>query len=156
MRRAAAHDFLELMLHFDDFVVDISPGRSRSRRSCTKVIQRNGESFKTAVATSTGTRVPSLRISSFSNGVQAPNRSPSSCASSSSAKVFRRSEIGPVQPAGQQVFAAVADQFEKRVVGFGNAVELAGHDAGDRGFGGQRPQTRARLAAVFHPARGAR
>ena len=58
--------------------------RSRSRRSCTKVIHRNGESFNTAVATRTGTRVPSFRISSFSNGVQAPNRRPSSCANSSS------------------------------------------------------------------------
>ena len=35
------------------------------------------------MATRTGTRVPSLRISSFSKGVQAPNRRPSSCASSS-------------------------------------------------------------------------
>ena len=40
--------------------------RSRSRRSCTKVIHRNGASFNVAVATSTGTRLPSLRINSFS------------------------------------------------------------------------------------------
>ena len=38
------------------------------------------------MATRTGTRVPSLRINSFSNGVQAPKRSPSSWASSSRAR----------------------------------------------------------------------
>ena len=37
------------------------------------------------MVTMTGMRAPSLRISSFSNGVQAPNRRPSSCANSSSA-----------------------------------------------------------------------
>ena len=57
------------------------PAGRAPARSCTKVIHRNGESFKTAVTTRTGTRVPSLRSNSFSKGVQAPNRKPSSCAS---------------------------------------------------------------------------
>ena len=134
----------------------IFSSRSRSRRSCTKVIQRNGESFRTAVATRTGTRVPSLRINSFSNGVQAPKRSPSSCASSSRAQVFRRRQIGPVQPAGLQILAAVSDQFEKRVVGLRNPVELAGNDAGDGRFRRDRPEPRAAAPQLFVSSRDGR
>ena len=109
-------------------------GRSRSRRILTNVIQRNGESFNTASATRTRTRVPSLRMYSFSKGVQAPNRKPSSCASSSRGKYSGGSEIRPVQPARSQVFAAVSDQFEKRVVRLRNLVKLAGNDAGNGRF----------------------
>ena len=43
--------------------------------------------------------------------------------------VFRRREIGPAQPAGEQIFAAVSNEFEKSVVRLGNAVELSGNDA---------------------------
>ena len=120
------------------------------------MIHRNGESFKTAVATRTGTRVPSLRINSFSKGVQAPNRKPSSCASSSRARVFRRSEIGPVQPAGQQIFAAVSDEFEKRVIRLGNAVKLTGNDAGDGRFRRDAAGGARGCAATFRPSRDAR
>ena len=37
--------------------------------------------------------------------------------------------------------APTADQLEERVVGFWNAVELAGYDAGDQGVGGCGPKT---------------
>ena len=56
-----------------------------------------------------------------------------------------------MQPAGQQIFAAVADQFEECVIGFGNPVKLAGNDAGDGGFRGERPETRARLPQLLVP-----
>jgi len=77
----------------DDFFVNALL-RSRSRRSCTKVIHRNGESFNTAVAIRTGIRVPSLRTSSFSKGVQAPNRNPSR-GPARRAPGIRRRQIGP-------------------------------------------------------------
>ena len=70
--------------------------------------------------------------------------------------VFRRSEIGPVQPARQQIFAAVSDQFEKRIIRLGNAVELTGNDAGDGRFRRDRPDARAAAPQFLVPARGAR
>ena len=63
--------------------------------------------------------------------------------------IFRRRQIGPVQPACQQILAAISDQFEKRVVGLWNPVKLAGNDAGDGRFRRQRPETRARLRRSF-------
>ena len=63
--------------------------------------------------------------------------------------VFRRRQIGPAQPAGLQILAAVADQVEKRVVGFRNAVELAGNNAGDGRFRRDRPDARAAAPQLF-------
>ena len=54
-----------------------------------------------------------------------------------------------MQPAGQQILAAVSDQFEKRIVRLGNPVKLTGDDAGDRRFHGQRPEARAAAPQLF-------
>ena len=70
-------------------------------------------------------------------------------------QVFRRREIGPVKPACLQILAAVSHQFEKRVVGLGNPVELAGNNARDGRFRGNRPETRG-CAAAFRLARDGR
>src|SRR5205085_6893073 len=56
--------------------------------------------------------------------------------------VLRRSEIGPMQMAGLQILAAVANQFEKRVVGLWDPVKLAGNDTRDSRFGRDRSEAR--------------
>ncbi len=73
------------------------------------------------MATRTGTRVPSFRINSFSNGVQAPKRSPSSCASSSNAMYSLGERYGHTShsPANRLV-PAVPHQFQERIVGLGD------------------------------------
>ena len=55
--------------------------------------------------------------------------------------VFLGREVGPHQPAGRQILAAITDEIEKRVIGFGDAVKLAGHYAGDGGLGRHRANT---------------
>ena len=68
--------------------------------------------------------------------------------------VFRRREIGPVQPARQQIVAAVPDHFEKRVIRLGNMVELTGNDAGNGRFRRDRAHARAaapQLLVLFVP-----
>jgi len=77
-RRAAADNFPQSPAYFRGLLFDGLPADRRSLRSVTKVIQRKGDNLRTAVVTSTGTLVPSLRSNSFSKGVQAPKRSPSS------------------------------------------------------------------------------
>jgi hypothetical protein len=44
--------------------------------------------------------------------------------------------------AGQQVFAAVADQLKEGVIRLGNAIKLAGNYTGDGGFDRRGPETR--------------
>src|SRR5581483_869534 len=61
-------------------------------------------------------------------------------------EILRWGEVRPSQAPGQQVFAGVTDQFEEGVVGFGNAVELAGYDTGDQSVGRYGPETGARAA----------
>ena len=135
MAALRAHNLLEVVLQLrGPLPSGVLRGGRDTRKILTKVIQRKGESFRTAVATRTGTRVPSLRINSFSNGVQAPNRRPSSCANSSKREIFGRREARPAQAAGHRSSRAVADQFEECVVGFRNSVELPGNDAGDAWF----------------------
>ena len=66
-------------------------------------------------------------------------------------RVFRGSEIGPVQPARQQVFAAVPHQIEERVIGLGNTVELTGNDAGDGRFRWDGTDARTAAAQLLVP-----
>src|ERR1700687_1177854 len=66
-------------------------------------------------------------------------------------EIFRRSEIGPMQAAGQQILAAVAYQVEEGVVGFGNPVKFSSHDASDGGFRRESPVTRARPPQFLIP-----
>ena len=66
-------------------------------------------------------------------------------------QIFRRRQIRPAQPAGLQILAAVADQIEKRIVGLGNPVELAGNNAGDGRCRGKRPAPRAAAPQLLVP-----
>ena len=67
--------------------------------------------------------------------------------------IFRRREIGPVQPARHQVFAVVSDQGEKRIIRLGNAVKLSGNHAGDGRLRRNRAGCARGCAATSHPAR---
>ena len=53
---------------------------------------------------------------------------------------FVRSQLGPVQGPGCEVFAAVSGEFKKGIVGLWNVVELARNDADNRGMGGNGAQ----------------
>src|SRR6185437_12501292 len=65
------------------------------------------------------------------------------------ADIFRRRQVGPMQPAGLQILAGVADQFEKCVVCLRYLIELAGYNARDGRFGRKRPYPRAATAQLF-------
>ena len=71
--RAAADDLLESCACLGTPRRSVST-RSRSRRSCTKVIHRNGESFNTARGHQNRDAGPILANQLFFKGVQAPNR----------------------------------------------------------------------------------
>ena len=65
--------------------------------------------------------------------------------------IFRRSEIGPVQPARQQIFAAVSDEFEKRIIRLGNTVKLTGNHAGNGRLRWDGPDARATAPQFLVP-----
>ena len=52
--------------------------------------------------------------------------------------ILLRRKIRPYQTAGPQILTAIADQVEKSVVGFRDAVKLSGNYAHDGGFGRYR------------------
>ena len=125
--------------------------RPRSRRSCTKAIHRNGASFNTAVAISTGTRAPSLPVNSFSNGVQAPKRKPSSCANSSngaysggvrsgqwSRPPSRSSRVYPIRSRNASLASVMRSNSPETIAGHPPAASRFAAGARDR-------------AAAFHP-----
>jgi Phage integrase, N-terminal SAM-like domain len=63
--------------------------------------------------------------------------------------VFRRCQIRPSQAAVKQIFAAVPDNVQERIVGFGNPIELTGYHAGDGRSQRDRPNPCAAVTQFF-------
>jgi hypothetical protein len=64
-------------------------------------------------------------------------------------RVFPRCQIGPHQPPGDQILATVADEPEKRLIRFCNAVELPVNHAGNGRGSGNRTGACPAAAQLF-------
>ena len=94
----------------------------RSRRSSTKATPWSCAPSNDAAPNSTGTRAPSLRVNSFSYGVQRPVWRNSSRASASAARPLGRRDVGQDQVARAELLARPAGHAQELVVRFGDAA----------------------------------